>query len=82
MSQIPKRKLHLKTETIHSLQKNQLDAVNGAKSSESAAGSAVASAVTSGAVSAFIGESLTACPLVSGISSAIVSGVSQFFGCW
>ncbi len=82
MHQIPKRKLNLVVENLRPLQADELELVNGAKSTESAAGSMVASAASGAGVSALIAESTSACPLVGGVASAIGSALSQWFGCW
>ncbi len=79
---LPKRKLNLKVENLRPLQADELELVNGAKSTESAAGSASASAASGAGVSALIAESTSACPLIGASISAVGSAISQWLGCW
>jgi len=77
---LKKRKLELNRETIMPLERGVLAGVLGGDNLVvDAVTSAAGSAVTGGVVSAFIGESLTACPAVGASISGVGSVLSHFF---
>jgi lactobin A/cerein 7B family class IIb bacteriocin len=71
MDKIEKRKLDLKFETVRPLQADEVEAVSGGGVTAGVAGGASAGV----AVSGFIGESITACPVLSAIAGGIATAV-------